>query len=521
MGDYQRLMMQAHREALGEYSFDPRQRFEDSRRSGGRVIETFGETQPTTTPEVNPDDYATEPVGSYADQNSVQDAPTTRTMKRYIIIDASQRDWVNQSNPYTNLVFSFGSQTTVVSNPPVYTNNSFIPTFAVEQSNLPSPIPGLPNLQGWTLAAGTSNIRYPPYNSSLLPGTFLAYDTGYVIRPSGAGFGSSMNLSSVASMRLVRAVLPQRQFLSIPIDPSSTSTDFNTSQFIQSNLVGKPYSTFATYPYLLFSINEYFGQYLGGNDQIRRSFSVMTQKQRQQANFQTDIGVQQYDYEPWGEEALTFQSPITTLKRVEISIADPIGTPFVQSDTLSIQLIQATDNSMYLKCFTADYQYFSSNELRVGDRVTFYPQTISNMLKSPILAVLNSDKFGFVKALTNVTLPVLQLLDYVSDSNGIYGPRDSNTDRTSPYVSSYNGFILPNFVTIGIDGTAKATYPGSIDSGTSNVLEPATLLGYLTTDLSQNSLPFLNTSLQPVYTLELVTVEPDTSKIGGKIVVPR
>jgi hypothetical protein len=88
-------------------------------------------------------------------------------------------------------------------------------------------------------------------------------------------------------------------------------------------------------------------------------------------------------------------------------------------------------------------------------------------------------------------------------------------------VSSYNGFILPNFVTIGIDGTATATYPGSIDSGTSNVLEPATLLGYLTTDLSQNSLPFLNTSLQPVYTLELVTVEPDTSKIGGKIVVPR
>jgi hypothetical protein len=330
-----------------------------------------------------------------------------------------------------------------------------------------------------------------------------------------------MNLSSVESMRLVRAVLPQRQFLSIPIDPSSTSPDFSTSQFIQSNLVGKPYSTFATYPYLLFSINEYFGQYLGGNDQIRRSFSVMTQKQRQQANFQTDIGVQQYDYEPWGDEALTFQSPITTLKRVEISIADPIGTPFVQSDTLTIQLMQATDNSMYLKCFTADYQYFSSNELRVGDRVTFYPQTISNMLKSPILAVLNSDKFGFVKALTNVTLPVLQLLDYVADSNGIYGPRDSNTARTNPYVSSYNGFILPNFVTIGIDGTAKATYPGSIDSGTSNVLEPATLLGYLTTDLSQNALPFLNTSLQPVYTLELVTVEPDTSKIGGKIVVPR
>lgn len=520
MGDYQRLMMQAQREAMGGYSFDPRERFDGNRRSR-EPVKTFGETKPSSTVEVNPDDYKEE-KGSYADESSVQDAPATRTMKRYIIIDASQRDWVNQPNPYAGLVFSFGSQTTVVSNPPVYTNNPFVPTFAVEQSNLPSPIPGLPNLQGWTLAAGTSNIKYQPYNSSLLPGTFIAYDTGYVIRPSGSGFGSSTNLSSVASMRLVRAVLPQRQFLSIPIDPSSSSMDFSTSQFIQSNLIGKPYATFATYPYLLFNINEYFGQYLGGNDQIRRSFSVMTQKQRQQANFQTDIGVQQYDYEPWGEEALTFQSPITTLKRVELSITDPIGTPFVQSDTLAIQLMQATDNSMYLKCFTADYQYFSSNELRVGDRVTFYPQTISNMLKSPILAVLNSDKFAFIKALSTATFPVLQLLDYVADSNGLYGPRDSNTARTKPYVSSYNGFIIPNFVTIGIDGTASSSYPGSIDAGTSNVLEPATLLGYLTTDLSQNSLPFLNTSLQPVYTLELVTVEPDTSKIGGgKIVVPR
>lgn len=520
MSDYQRLMMQAHRDAIGGYSFDPRDQFESTRRTT-RVVEPFGETQPKTTPPVNPDDYATEPVGSYADQNSVQEAPITRTMKRYIIIDASQRDWVNQSNPYTNLVFSFGSQTTSASNPPVYTNNPFVPTFAVEQSNLPAPLPGIPNLQGWTLAAGTSNIKYPAYNSSLLPGTFIAYDTGYVIRPSGAGFGSSTNLSSVASMRLVRAVLPQRQFLSIPVDPSSNSPDYPTSQFIQSNLIGKPYSTFATYPYLLFGINEFFGQYLGGNEQIRRSFSVMTQKQRQQANFQTDIGVQQYDYEPWGEEALTFQSPITTLKRIEVSITDPIGTPFVQSDTLRIQLMQATDNQMYLKCFTSDYQYFSSNELRVGDRVTFYGPTISNMLKSPILAVLPSDKFAFIQALSNATFPVLQLLDYVADSNGIYGPRDSNTVRTKPYVSSYNGFILPNFTTVGIDGTAEATYPDSIDAGTSNVLEPATLLGYLTTDLSQNNLPFLNTSLQPVYTLELVTVEPDTSKIGGKIVVPR
>jgi hypothetical protein len=68
-------------------------------------------------------------------------------------------------------------------------------------------------------------------------------------------------------------------------------------------------------------------------------------------------------------------------------------------------------------------------------------------------------------------------------------------------------------VTIDQDGFAAPTYPGSIDGGTSNVLEPTVLAG--------SNMPFLNTTLQPVYTLELETIEPDTSKIGGKIVVPR
>ena len=168
---------------------------------------------------------------------------------------------------------------------------------------------------------------------------------------------------------------------------------------------------------------------------------------------------------------------------------------------------------MYLKCFTGSYQYFSSNELRIGDRVTFYSNTIVDMLKSPILAVLPPDKKSFVSSLANATFPVLQLLDYVKDVNGIYIPRDTTSARTKPYVSSYNGFIIPNFVTIDQDGFAIPTYPNSIDSGTSNVLEPTVLAG--------SNIPFLNTSLQPVYTLELETIEPDTSKIGGKIVVPR
>lgn len=512
MSDYQKLMMAEQTSARRLYSFDPRQMFDQTRLFQSN-IETFNSTRPTNIQQVDPTDYTDIPVGSRSDPQVVQASPVTKREKRYIIMDASQRDWVKQPNPYTNLVYAFGSQAVSPSNPPVYSNNPFVPTFAVEQQLLTTPIPGLPNVQGWTLAASPSNIQYPPYNSSLPKGNFIAYDTGYLIQPSGSGFGSVFTPCNVQSIRLIRAVLPQRQFLSIPIDPSSNSPDYPTSQFIQSNIIGRPYSTFATYPYLLFYVNEYFGQYVGGNEPMRRSFSVMTQKQRQQARFDVDLGVQQYDYEPWGEEALRLQSPITNLQRLAVTVTDPVGTNFTQNDTLTVANIQATSNRMYLKCFTPNNQYFSSNDLRIGDRIIFYSNTLVDMLKSPILSALDPQKKLFTTSLLNATFPVLQLLDYVPDSNGIYVPRAdvSGAERVNPYIDSYNGFLIPNFVSIGLDGTATPAYPGSIDTGSFTVLEPVSYVG--------SNLPFLNVTLQPVYTLELETLMPDTGQIGGNIVL--
>ncbi len=508
-----RIMMGEQEQARRTYTFDPREIMLRNSRTFSSNIETFESTKKSNNAEVDASDYTDVPSGSHSDPSIVQATPATKAYKRYVIIDASQRDWVKQPNPYSNLVYTFGSQSIAANNPPVYENNTFVPTFAVEQQLLTQPIPGLPNISGWSLAASPSNIQYRPYNSSLTRGNFIGYDSGYLIQPSGSGFGSVFTPSNIQAIRLIRAVLPQRQFLSIPIDPGTNPVDLSTSEYIQSNLIGKPYSTFSTYPYLLFYLNEYFGQYVGGNDPIRRSFSVMTQKQRKQTDFQVSVGVQQYDYEPWGEEALRLQSPITNLQRIAVTISDPVGTTFVQNDTLTISLIQSTSNRMYLQCFTGSFQYFSSNELRVGDRVVFYNDTLSQILKSPILAVLNSEKIDFIKSLSNATFPVLQLLDYVTDSNGIYRPRSdiSGASRTQPYVSSYNGFIIPNFTNIQADGTAIPTYPNSIDPGTSNVLEPTVIIG--------SNIPVLNTSLQPVYTLELDTLQPDTGSIGGTIVL--
>ncbi len=497
MSDYQRLMAREQAEARKQYNFDPRQYLQQFSIRGGFVDDPAKSNA-----------FAVNETGSYADESSVQPAPKTIPSKRYVIVDASQRDWVKQPNPYSNLEYSFGVESLSSQAPLVYSNNPFVPTFAVEQQSNNPPVVNLPNTGGWTLAASPSNIRYPPYNSSLPKGNIVSNDFGFITTAVGKGFGSVFRASNVSSLRLIRAVLPQRQFLSIPIDPCGTSIDGQLSTFIQSNLIGKPYSTFTTYPYLMLYLNEYFGQYVGANEPMRRSFSVMTQKQRQQTDFNTSVGVQQFDYEPWGEEALRLQSPITNLQKLAVTVTDPNGVPFVQNDNLTISLVQATDNKMYLKCFTGSYNYFSSNELRIGDRVLFYSNTLTNMLSSTILTAMNIQKRTFITNLVGASFPVLQLLDYTQDSNGIYVPRD--VSRTDPYVSSYNGFVIPNFVTIGVDGTATATYPNSIDAGTNTVLEPQVLVG--------SNMPFLNVTLQPVYTLEVESQLPDTGTIGGTIV---
>jgi len=499
MSNYHQLMAAEHAVARRNYNFDPRMYLEQF-----SMRERFPNS--STIPIAGQDEV----VGSYADAQSVQQAPKTMAMKRYVIIDTSQRDWVKQPNPYSNLEYSFGVENISTTSPIVYENNTFVPTFAVEQQSNVPPVVNLPNTLGWTLAASPSNIRYPPYNSSLPRGNIISNDNGFVTTAVGKGFGSVFRASNVTSLRLVRAVLPQRQFLNIPIDASATSTDASTSQFIQSTLIGKPYSTFSTYPYLMLYLNEYFGQYVGANEPTRRTFTVMTQKQRQQTVFQTDVGVQQYDYEPWGDEALKLQSPVTNLQKLLVTVTDPIGTPFVQNDGLTVSLIQSTDNKMYLKCFTGSFKYFSSNELRVGDRIIFYSNTITNMLQSTVLQALNPQKRSFITNLAAASFPVLQLLDYVQDSNGIYVPRDASNARTLPYVSSYNGFMIPNFVTIGPDGTASPALPNSIDGGTNTVLEPNVLVG--------SNMPFLNVTLQPVYTLEVESQLPDTGTIGGTIV---
>ena len=509
--NYLDLLIQQDKASRTNYSYDPRVQMQETRRYAS--VEPFSNASNATS--MSTYNYTGQPEGSHSDAAIVQASPKTVVVKRYVVMDTSQRDWVKQPNPFSNLVFTFGTQSSNASNPPVYTNNQFIPTFADQQQVLPTLLPGAPNVNGWTL----SNVSYPAYNSSLPSGNFIAYDTGYTIAPSGPGFGSIFTPCNVAAIRLVRAVMPQRQFSDTPLIPNPDGTLTAISAEIQSTLSNTTFSTFSTYPYLMLYLNEYFGQYVGGNEPTRRSFSVMTQKQRQQQTFTANgLGVQQFDYEPWGEEALRLQSPITNLQRIQISVSDPIGNVFIHNDNLSISLMQTDSNGLYINCFTPNRQYFSGNEIRVGDRIVFYPGTISNMLKSGYLASQNIDKKKFVEGLLTGTFTVLHLLDYAPDEYGVYVDRGTTNPRITPYISSFNGFTIANFYTVGDQGTVTPAYPGSIDgygnnttSATYTILEPNSLVG--------SNLEFMNASLQPVYTLELDILQPDTGAIGGKIVL--
>jgi len=427
--------------------------------------------------------------------------------KRYIVIDAAHRNFVQQPNPYSNLVFSFGSQAPQYISKPVTGNNPTVPLYASNILGEKNTVPGLPNTRGWTY----NGVSFPGYDPTrtTVPNCNLPNDN-YFIQPSGLGFGTVDQATFVTSIRLVRAILPQKQFLLVPSIPGSVD-----SSAINQQVVGKTYSAFSTYPYLLLNLDTYFGQYYGGNEPTRRTFTALTQRTRTQTNFALDIGVQHYDYEPWGEESHHLPSPIPSLQKLTISLTDPIGTPFNQMDTLAVSLIQADASSgLFLKCFAADYSYFSSNDLRVGDRILFDSVTLCNMQVSPLTS---TSKINFIKNLVGTPLLVVALLDYVDIGNGVFGPRDVSAGyaRTLPNVATYNGFVVPNFFVSDAQGNATPRYPQAINgygtTGTnSNVLEPQSMVG--------SNLPFINTSLQPCYTVELTCATPDTSQFGQNIV---
>ena len=144
---------------------------------------------------------------------AVQQLPQTMMNKRYIVIDTAHRNFVQQPNPYSNLIFSFGSQVPQYVSRPVTANNKFVPLYASNILGERNTVPGLPNHTGW-IFNGVSYLPYDP-NRVNVPNCNLPNDN-YFIQPSGLGFGTVDQATFVTSIRIVRVILPQKQFLLVP-----------------------------------------------------------------------------------------------------------------------------------------------------------------------------------------------------------------------------------------------------------------------------------------------------------------
>ena len=520
MSDYHRLLASEDTTARDGYNFDPRvayhmestilrEHMQPATSGGGRELD-------------NPSSFTGVPEGSHSDSNMMQSAPKMATVKRYVVVDAAQRDWTKYPNPYSNLIFTFGGQGDTRKLIPVYTNNTVYPSFALSPTTNISftPLLGTSNLRGFSYIDSNTGIQHDlsAYNSSLPRGNFITYDVPPNAVGSGDYFGTPNTPSNVISIRLVRAILPQTPFVSYPVDPIFTTDASGTKTAVSATA----YNTFGTYPYLLFYLNEYRGQYYAPTEAGCRAFTVLTQCNRAQLNFSLANGAQYFDYTPWNGEGITFQSPLTSLQKIAITIADPHGNPFAkgQPDDMAVDNIllatSVSGSTTYVSratliCITPAYKTFPRSQLRIGDRISFYTPYLRLIEKGNAIGN-NVAKRGFISSLVDQTFPILDVQTYAfSPTTNTYVPSANVIVSTDSSIDYFNVFFIPNFTTRQDNGDLVDVYPGAVDSDNS-ILNIQSLLG------QGNSLPILNVTQQPVYSFELIHKIPDTSEIGGTVV---
>lgn len=521
MSDYHRLLAREDAGARQNYDFDPRVAFHMQNTILREHMEPAVSNKSGRDLE-NPSGFTGIPEGSHSDSNMMQVAPKMATVTRYIVIDAAQRDWTQFPNPYSNLIFAFGGQGDSRKPTPVYTNNPIYPSFALSPtSNLSFfPLPGTSNLRGFSYIDSNTGIQkdLSAYNSSLPKGNLIGYDTPPAIANSGDFFGTPNTPSNVISIRLVRAILPQTPFVTYPVDPVFTLT----ASSVKNTVTSTAYNTFGTYPYLLFYLNEYRGQYYAPTEAGCKAFAVLTQCNRAQINFSLANGNQYFDYSPWNSEALTFQSPLTTLQKMVVSVTDPHGIPFGvdRPDNIAVDNIllgtSLSGSSTYVSrstliCVTPAYKTYPEGQLRVGDRISFYTPTLKLIENSSSIAA-NSDKRQFVKSLIGVTFPILDVQIYKIDpTTNTYIPSVNTSSLTDSTIDYFNVFFIPNFTKRLDNGSLVDLYPGAVESDYS-LLNIQSFLGI------GQSIPILNVTQQPVFSFEMVHRVPDTSEIGGTVV---
>lgn len=553
---YQDLLVQADTEAREDYEFDPRVQFYSTELRGpeepGYEQSNSHTTAADATASYDLDKGEDDEHEARNTSKAVQKAPKTIETKMIVVMDTAQRDWVQQPNAYS-LTFKFGSPALCNANTtqrvPIYSNSRYIPLTADQNSNQ---LFLQPNIYGFTLCG----ISFPPYNPLAPAGPIEAYDvfsnTSNIVSSVGSGFFTNKVLSNVQSLKIARVSLPYRRFTrlrpSILPGPGNFGGTTSPSQATLNQV-----TSFASEPYILMYLNNYQGQYTGGNDPINRAFSVLAQDRRITLLPTSPIGTQFHDYYPWSDESYKFVTPEAYIKEFNLSLTRNNGLLYEQQDDIEIESLFAITGSetvypnpaetisytplsgvnlqnvpggnytgtdlwptVIFRCRTRrrnanakntsgdNSAFFNANDIRLGDRIQFYLPALSNLLTDPSLnASPYADNYK-------------TLFKWMSSNDAFILSEAQIGSNGNPVVQVSN--VGPDFYNcFDIAYDATTTY-GTVSTGGLLNISGFLPLNLVTQTARGTTIPILNTNVQATFTFEVTTLTPDTKSLSIEIV---
>ena len=557
--NYQKLLSGADAEAREEYDYDPRVAFLETSDSGPNV-QPRQERQPQFMDaeaggQATIEELST-PGLSGTLTSPVQAAPGMVPRKRNVIIDSGQRDWTIQPDAYSN-IFSLGTQIpiqTVGPQTPFYFNNPTIPLAAWETPIVPPsissgsraavqtvanitpqsfpagiPLPAYVNTTnqglvrpsyGWKIVfsngqlvhnptpvnysdPNTKVFFYPVFDAAQTAGAQVGIDIQQKQYGTNSyAYSTQLALSNVSEIRLSRAILPVRS--TQPYTPSTFSDAIEYPSALHSH------------SYILMTIENFKGNYLGGSQIVQQSFTVLTQNTRNHYSGNGTYPGQFSDYYPWSNESYKFDPPLAKLSNANIQLYNAAGVAFSQIDNLSV-VDFVLDNSRTGKvkffvtqtaCNTTfgNCNAFLASDIRVGDEIIFYTPAITQITSDrrctpQLSAFMNLLSINFI--VTDICGS-----DFTVPNSF---PLITNIGTSFTAVPKVSGFAgMSNSVTT-ICGLVRTLSHVCLQQYTG---VPNNLSFARTRTLTQDYvIPMMNLNVQATFVLEVTTMEPDSKNI--------
>lgn len=572
MGDngraiYQSLLAETDQEARDDYEYDPRVQMYMNRRAGEAEAAPSSTTMIIGSRHTLPDaevgvhqQTVSELAASHNADLILQNAPSTVAKVHTVLINTGYRDWTVQPDAYSN-VFSFGNEQNIDLNGPqvpYYYNNVVVPLAAYETPSnalivgagarntymtpantakqlfdvsLGAKIPAyfLTNAQtyqptyGWKIVVSNGSLihtptpfsysdpnvkvyYYPTYNARDSRGARVGIDIQPKLYAANQyNYSTSKRFSNVSSIRLIRATLPVRA--NQPWDPSIFSGATITYP-----------DSFHAKSYAFMNIGNLNGGQYGGAQAVQRSFATLTQMTRNIYDSGVMFPGQYIDFYPWEKEAYTFDPPMRELSNANLLLVDETGAPYSQTDTLNVTAMQILNNANLgkIKFYVAntsvsfakygDSNIFYKKDLRVGDEILFYRPTVSQISSdakstSNLTALFQTFSNNYI--VTDIcsgdfaTTSVLPSSGYCTSFMAV--PKIANGTMSTVY----NTLSALSYTQCNICLRSYSSQTGTIPN---------------TRTFSQDYVvPILNKNLQATFALEIVTQEPDASKITKMI----